>query len=380
MAGGNDEREQTLNQILTEMDGFQGNSGVIVIAATNRADVLDSALLRPGRFDRRVNVSLPDYNGRVAILKVHARNKPLASDVDLDSIARRTPGYSGASLENLLNEAAIFAARTKKQVIDWVDVDAALDRIMVGLEKKGGWGDATRMKEIVAYHEAGHAIAGALIPDYDMVQKVTIIPRSNGAGGLTFFSPSESRLQSNLYSRQYLEAQLAVALGGRVAEELIFGEDGVTTGASNDLQQVANIAKRMVTQWGMSDKIGQLVIGDGGGGNPFMGRSMGGGGAQWGATITQTVDMEVERMVNNAYVRCKEIIGKNKSLLEKLAARLLEVESVTAEELAVMIMEQGDDLWMAPYGIYDTEDSKRESLPFKEQPTPAYLLGTAATV
>ncbi|KAG5177322.1 metalloprotease [Tribonema minus] len=377
IAGGNDEREQTLNQILTEMDGFEGNNGIIVIAATNRADILDNALLRPGRFDRRVNVDLPNFTGRIAILKVHARGKPLSSDVDLESIARRTPGYSGAQLQNLMNEAAIFAARKDKTIIEWEDIDSALDRLMVGLEKKGGWGEAKRMKEIVAYHESGHAIAGALMPDYDMVQKVTIIPRSNGAGGLTFFAPSESRLESGLYSRQYLEAQLAVALGGRVAEELIYGENGVTTGASNDLQQVASIARRMVGQWGMSDKVGQIVVGGGGGGNPFMGRQMGEAQDTWGPKVTEQVDQEVERIVNNAYVRCKEILSHNVDLLEKLAARLLEVESVTAEELGIMIMEQGDKLWMAPYGMYDLEENHRDALPFKEQPTPAALLGQA---
>ena len=228
MAGGNDEREQTLNQMLVEMDGFVGNPGVIVMAATNRIDILDDALLRPGRFDRRVLVDLPNFQGRVAILKVHARGKPLAPDVDIEGIARRTPGFSGAQLKNLLNEAAIFAARKQRPVpsIEWEDVDGAVDRLLVGLEKKGGRVDE-QMRTIVAYHEAGHAIVGALMPDYDTVQKVTIVPRTNGAGGLTFFSPSEERLECGLYSKVYMESQLAVALGGRLAEELIFGEDQV---------------------------------------------------------------------------------------------------------------------------------------------------------
>ena len=228
MAGGNDEREQTLNQMLVEMDGFVGNPGVIVMAATNRIDILDDALLRPGRFDRRVLVDLPNFQGRVAILKVHARGKPLAPDVDIEGIARRTPGFSGAQLKNLLNEAAIFAARKQRPVpsIEWEDVDGAVDRLLVGLEKKGGRVDE-QMRTIVAYHEAGHAIVGALMPDYDTVQKVTIVPRTNGAGGLTFFSPSEERLECGLYSKVYMESQLAVALGGRLAEELTFGEDQV---------------------------------------------------------------------------------------------------------------------------------------------------------
>jgi cell division protease FtsH len=244
-AGGNDEREQTVNQILVEMDGFDGNPGVITIAATNRIDILDQALLRPGRFDRKVTVDLPDFKGRARILGVHSRGKPLEPDVDLEAISRRTPGFSGAQLENLMNEAAISAARGNRSTIGWEQIDNAVDRIMVGLEKKGG-NPQLKQKELVAYHEAGHAIVGALVPDYDQVQKITIIPRSNGAGGLTFFAPQESRLESGMYSRQYLESQLAVALGGRLAEEIIYGEDFVTTGASNDIQQVANIATRMV--------------------------------------------------------------------------------------------------------------------------------------
>merc|ERR1719356_560586 len=209
-AGGNDEREQTINQILVEMDGFEGNPGIITIAATNRVDVLDQALLRPGRFDRKITVDLPDYKGRAKILGVHARGKPLEPDVDLDAIARRTPGFSGAQLENLMNEAAISAARRDATTVGWEDIDGSVDKIMVGLEKKGAAAaQVTKQKELVAYHEAGHAIVGALMPEYDQVQKVTIIPRSNGAGGLTFFAPSDNRLESGLYSKQYLESQLA---------------------------------------------------------------------------------------------------------------------------------------------------------------------------
>merc|ERR1712087_946303 len=256
MGGGNDEREQTLNQILTEMDGFEGNSGVIVLAATNRADVLDSALTRPGRFDRRVPVDLPDLDGRSEILKVHCKGKPLADNVDMQIVAKRTTGFSGASLANLMNEAAIVAARNGKEEITYDEVDYAVDRITVGMQKSTGTSFPARQR-LVAYHEAGHAIMGLLTPGYDMVTKVTIIPRTNGAGGFTLFTPSEERLESGMYSKKYLEGQLAVALGGRVAEEIIFGEEEVTTGASNDLQQVRNIARRMVAQWGYSkDKIG----------------------------------------------------------------------------------------------------------------------------
>jgi cell division protease FtsH len=222
------------------------------------------------------------------------------------------------------------------------------------------------MKEIVAYHEAGHAIVGALMPDYDMVQKVTIIPRSNGAGGLTFFAPNEQRLESGLYSRQYLEAQLAVALGGRLAEEIIYGDDGVTTGASNDLQQVSNIAKRMVTQWGMSSKVGNLVVGGGGGGNPFMGRQMGESGDSWGPTIMEECDAEVSRLVSNAYVVAKNILTQNRELLESLKDKLIEQEQVTAEELAVLISQH--DVKMAEYGVYG-DAQPNEVLPFQSQPT-----------
>merc|ERR1719379_2125238 len=254
--GGNDEREQTLNQILTEMDGFEGNTGVIVIAATNRADVLDSALLRPGRFDRRVPVDLPDRTGREEILKVHVRGKPLASDVSLDMVAKRTIGFSGASLANLMNEAAIVAARRDKTEISYDEIDYAIDRQQVGMQKETGMSFPNRQR-LVAYHEAGHAVCGLLSPDYDMVTKVTIIPRTNGAGGFTLFTPPEERLESGMYSQRYLKSQLVVALGGRVAEEMVYGEDEITTGASNDLQQVRNIARRMVTQWGYSkDKLG----------------------------------------------------------------------------------------------------------------------------
>merc|ERR1712025_804072 len=227
----------------------------------NRVDILDQALLRPGRFDRKVTVDLPDYKGRTRILGVHARGKPLEPDVDLEAIGRRTPGFSGAQLENLMNEAAITAARKSKSTVGWEEIDGAVDRIMVGLEKKGGTEFLSqRQNELVAYHEAGHAVVGALIPDYDQVQKISIIPRSNGAGGLTFFAPQEGRLEAGLYSKQYLESQITVALGGRVAEELIFGENESTTGASNDFERVADTAKRMIKEWGMSEKVGNVAL------------------------------------------------------------------------------------------------------------------------
>ena len=365
-AGGNDEREQTINQILVEMDGFDGNPGIITIAATNRVDILDQALLRPGRFDRKVEVNLPDVQGRIRILGVHSRGKPLEPDVDLEAVGRRTPGFSGAELSNLMNEAALAAARKGKSTIGWEQIDGALDRLMVGAEKQGGTSMLSRKQvEIVAYHEAGHAICGALIPDYDQVQKISIIPRSNGAGGLTFFSPEESRLESGMYTKQYLESQLVVALGGRVAEEIIFGEDFVTTGASNDLDHVASIARSMVKEWGMSDVVGRVALSEPQTGGPFMGRSMGLRQTHWGSKLMSKVDSEVERLVNNAYVKAKFILSQNRNLLDHLASTLAENEVVTAEEFQMMIL--GFDAKVIEYELMGN-DKKRKDLPFQNFP------------
>eukprot|EP00548_Thalassiothrix_antarctica_P001376 CAMPEP_0194146282 /NCGR_PEP_ID=MMETSP0152-20130528/20495_1 /TAXON_ID=1049557 /ORGANISM="Thalassiothrix antarctica, Strain L6-D1" /LENGTH=708 /DNA_ID=CAMNT_0038846767 /DNA_START=65 /DNA_END=2191 /DNA_ORIENTATION=- len=362
--GGNDEREQTINQILIEMDGFDGNPGIITIGATNRIDIIDTALLRPGRFDRKINVALPDFKGRISILGVHARGKPLEPDVDLEAIARRTPGYSGAQLQALMNEAAISAARNGKSTIGWEMIDNALDRLMVGLEKKGG-NSLPRLKELVAYHEAGHALVGALCPDYDQIQKITIIPRSNGAGGLTFFAPNESRLESGMYSKQYMESQLAVALGGRLAEEMIYGDSGVTTGASNDLQQVASIAGRMVKSWGMSEKIGSLMLDDGSGaGNPFM--QMQEGGNSWGSNVNDAAGKEVERLVNNAYLLAKKILSDNKDMLFELKDMLMETEVVTAEEFQMLLVKY--KARCVPYQLYNENDLNTEKLPFQLLP------------
>jgi len=348
IAGGNDEREQTLNQILTEMDGFEGNPGIIVIAATNRADVLDSALLRPGRFDRRIVVDLPDFKGRVAILGVHSKNKPLEEDVDMEQIARRTPGFSGASLANLMNEAAIFAARKNKSEIGNEQISDALDRVTLGPEKKNA--EATVQKrELVAYHEAGHAVVGALIPDYDQVAKITITPRG-GAGGLTFFAPNEDRVDSGLYSRQFLESQMAVALGGRVAEEIIFGEDEVTTGASNDLERVSSTAKMMVTQFGMSERIGQVAL-EQQGGSPFLGRQMASQQNQMSAETRALIDAEVSRLVAGAYARAKQLLVDNRPALDGLAKMLVEKETVTAEEFAQLLTEC--DVKISDYTVYN---------------------------
>merc|ERR1719352_1120814 len=330
MGGVNDEREQTLNQILTEMDGFEGNAGVIVVAATNRADVLDSALLRPARFDRRVPVDLPDRQGREEILKVHVRGKPLANDVSLDMIAKRTIGFSGASLANLMNEAAIVTARRGKSAISYAEIDYSIDRLTVGMQKTTGMTFPDRQR-LVAYHEAGHAIMGCLTPDYDLVTKVTIIPRTNGAGGFTLFTPSEERLDSGLYSKRYLEAQLAVALGGRVAEELIYGIEEVTTGASNDLQQVRLIARRMVAQWGYSkDKMGATSWEDTQGNSPVNPAGV-------SQAKEKEIDDEVRVLVAKAYESAKDTLGANRELLDELTEALIEKETVHFRELYKMV-------------------------------------------
>jgi cell division protease FtsH len=329
LGGGNDEREQTLNQLLTEMDGFEGNTGIIIIAATNRPDVLDSALMRPGRFDRQVVVDRPDYAGRQEILNVHARGKTLAKDVDLNKIARRTPGFTGADLANLLNEAAILAARRSLTEISMDEVNDAIDRVMAGPEKKNRVMSEKR-KELVAYHEAGHALVGALMPDYDPVQKISIIPRGR-AGGLTWFTPSEDRMESGLYSRSYLQNQMAVALGGRLAEEIIYGEEEVTTGASNDLQQVTRVARQMVTRFGMSDRLGPVALGRQNG-NVFMGRDIA-SDRDFSNETAAAIDEEVRNYVDQAYSRAKKVLLENRHILDKLADMLIEKETVEADEL-----------------------------------------------
>ena len=334
LGGGNDEREQTLNQLLTEMDGFEGNTGIIIVAATNRPDVLDQALLRPGRFDRQVVVDRPDYSGRLQILSVHARGKTLSKDVDLDKVARRTPGFTGADLANLLNEAAILAARRLLSEISMDEVSDAIERVMVGPEKKDRVMSEKR-KRLVAYHESGHALVGALMPDYDPVQKISIIPRGN-AGGLTFFTPSEERMESGLYSRAYLQNQMAVALGGRVAEEIVYGEDEVTTGASNDLQQVARVARQMVTRFGMSDRLGPVSLGRSQGGM-FLGRDIA-AERDFSEETAAAIDEEVSQLVAEAYRRATEVLSQNRPVLDELAELLVEKETVDAEELQELLI------------------------------------------
>lgn len=356
MGGGNDEREQTINQLLTEMDGFEGNTGVIVLAATNRPDVLDSALLRPGRFDRQVTVDRPDVSGRIKILKVHSRGKTLSGDVDFDTIARRTPGFTGADLQNLMNEAAIMAARRDLKEISKDEIADALERIIAGPEKKGAV-MTEQKKKLVAYHEAGHALVGALMPEYDPVAKVSIVPRG-AAGGLTFFAPDESRLESGLYSRSYLENQMCVALGGRIAEELIFGEENVTTGASNDFQQVSRTARSMITQCGFSDVLAPVAL-SGSSGPSFLGGEMG-QGADYSQATADTIDKEVQELVSRAYRRAKDLVVTNMNVLHATADVLMEKETITGEEFQQIFLQSQAEMYLK-------EDSPETAVPYMQK-------------
>merc|ERR1712193_481400 len=354
LGGGNDEREQTINQLLTEMDGFEGNNGVIVLAATNRPDVLDQALLRPGRFDRQVTVDRPDVKGRVEILKVHSNGKTLGEDIDLDKVARRTPGFTGADLQNLMNEAAILAARKERNEISKDDIDYALERIIAGPEKKGAV-ISEKKKKLVAYHEAGHALVGALMPEYDPVTKITIVPRGN-AGGITFFAPSEERLESGLYSRSYLDNQLSVALGGRVAEELIFGPDNVTTGAGGDFQQVSRVARMMVSQMGFESDLGP-VSWSSRTGPSFLGQEVGQGG-EYSQETADKIDESVKRIVEKAYRRAKDLIQSNIKVLHKTADILVDRETIDGEQLLKIIQESETEQYLR-------DDAPEISVPYQ---------------
>ena len=323
MGGGHDEREQTLNQMLVEMDGMSDNSGVVVIAATNRPDVLDPALLRPGRFDRQITVSLPDLKGREAILKVHARNKKIAKDVDLEALARRTPGFSGADLENVLNEAAILSVREKKTVIDTPQIDEAIDRVMMGPAKKSRTYDE-HTKKLVAYHEAGHAIVGLNLPDGAIVQKVTIIPRGN-AGGYNLITPRKEKI---LNSKKELVDTITSYMGGRAAEEIFF--DDITTGASNDIQQATRIAKDMVTTYGMSD-LGPVQY-NSDNSTVFLGRDYN-SPANASSQVAYEIDIEVRKIIDSCHELAKKIINEHKDDLIKIAEALIAQETITAEEI-----------------------------------------------
>lgn len=330
IGGGNDEREQTLNQLLTEMDGFEGNTGIIVIAATNRPDVLDSALLRPGRFDRQITVDTPDIKGRLSILEVHARNKKLAPEIQLEAIARRTPGFSGADLANLLNEAAILTARRRKDAITMLEIDDAVDRVVAGME--GTPLVDGKSKRLIAYHEIGHAMVGTLLKDHDPVQKVTLIPRGQ-AQGLTWFAPTEEQF---LISRSQILARITGALGGRAAEDMIFGDAEVTTGAGNDLQQVTTMARQMVTRYGMSD-LGLLSL-EGQMGEVFLGRDLM-TRSEYSNEIASRVDGQVREIVAHCYQSACTIIEQNREVIDWLVDLLIEKETIDGEEFRQIVSE-----------------------------------------
>ena len=330
IGGGNDEREQTLNQLLTEMDGFEGNTGIIIIAATNRPDVLDSALLRPGRFDRQVMVDAPDLKGRVAILEVHARNKKIAPEVSLEAIARRTPGFTGADLANLLNEGAILTARRRKDAITMLEINDAVDRVVAGME--GTPLVDSKSKRLIAYHEIGHGIIGTLVPDHDPVQKVTLVPRGQ-ARGLTWFTPSED---SGLVSRSQLLARIKGALGGRAAEEVIFGDSEITTGAGGDLQQVTGLARQMVTRFGMSD-LGPLSL-ESQSGEVFLGRDWT-SRSEYSEEIASRIDAQVRSIVAHCYEEACQIMRQNREVVDRLVDLLIEKETIDGEEFRQIVAE-----------------------------------------
>lgn len=320
--GGHDEREQTLNQLLVEMDGFEGNDGVIIIAATNRADVLDKALLRPGRFDRQVYVGLPDIRGREQILKVHMRKVPLDERVSASVIARGTPGFSGADLANLVNEAALFAARGNKRLVVMEDFEKARDKIMMGAERRS-MVMSEQEKENTAYHEAGHAIVARLVPEHDPVHKVTIIPRGR-ALGVTQFLPEGDKYSM---SKRSLQSSICTLFGGRIAEEMTLGADGITTGASNDIERATDLARRMVTKWGLSEKLGPLHYGEDEGAYPGMSTQ------QYSDNTSKLIDEEVRKIIDDCYKRAETILSENRDILEAMKDALMEYETIDAEQV-----------------------------------------------
>ncbi|HLQ97758.1 MAG TPA: ATP-dependent zinc metalloprotease FtsH [Candidatus Dormibacteraeota bacterium] len=327
LGGGHDEREQTLNQLLVEMDGFDANEGIIMIAATNRPDILDPALLRPGRFDRQITVDRPDVKGREAILKVHSKNKPLDKTVDLKTIAMRTPGFSGADLENLLNEAALIAARFDKKGISMLEVDEAIDRVIAGPAKKSRV-ISEKEREIVAYHESGHTVIGMVLDDADTVHKVTIVPRGQ-AGGYAVMLPKEDRY---IITKTELLDKVTGLLGGRVAEEIMFGIEEVSTGASNDFQRATGIVQKMITEYGMSHKIGPLQFNGNGDDQVFLGRDFS-NEQSYSDQIAQDIDQEMQEFINYCYERAKKILTENKDKLELIAQTLLEVETLDEQQI-----------------------------------------------
>lgn len=343
IGGGNDEREQTLNQLLTEMDGFEGNTGIIIIAATNRPDVLDAALLRPGRFDRQITVDLPTFKGRLGILQVHAREKKLAPEISLEAIARRTPGFSGAELANLLNEAAILTARRRKEAITPLEIDDAIDRVTIGLtlapllDSKKKW--------LIAYHEIGHALLMTLLKHADPLNKVTIIPRSGGVGGFAQQVFNEERVDSGLYSRAWLLDQITIFLGGRASEVEVFGEAEVTIGASSDLRAVANLAREMVTRYGMSD-LGHLAL-ESPNNEVFLGRDFT-PRSEYSEEIAVQIDHQVRQMALHCYEIARKLIRENRELVDKLVEMLLEQETIDGDQFRKIVQEYTDVLVKEP--------------------------------
>ena len=352
VGGGHDEREQTLNQLLVEMDGFEGNEGVIVIAATNRPDVLDPALLRPGRFDRQVTVPLPDIRGREQILKVHMKKTPIANDVKPKLLARGTPGFSGADLANLVNEAALFAARASKKIVDMSDFEKAKDKILMGGERKSMVMNDDERK-LTAYHEAGHAIVGRLVPDHDPVYKVSIIPRGR-ALGVTMFLPEEDRYSN---SRQRINSMIAALFGGRVAEEEIFGEDAVTTGASNDIERATALARSMVTKWGLSDKMGPLAYAEEEN-EVFLGKSSAQQQKSVSNETARTIDSEIRKIIDTQYSRATKLIKDNMDKMHLMADALMKYETIDTSQIDE-IME--GKIPSAPESWSDDDDSSSTS-------------------
>ena len=368
LGGGHDEREQTLNQMLVEMDGFEGNEGVIVIAATNRPDVLDPALLRPGRFDRQVVVPLPDIRGREGILKVHMRKVPVSDDVDPSIIARGTPGFSGADLANLVNEAALFAARENKRKVTMDEFEQAKDKIMMGAERRS-MVMSNKEKLNTAYHEAGHAIVGYIVPDHDPVHKVTIIPRGR-ALGVTMYLPEEDKYS---ISKEKLESNISSLYGGRLAEEMTLGPEGVTTGASNDIERATEIARNMVTKWGLSDKLGPLTYSEDEG-EVFLGRSVT-QQKQISPDTAQAIDAEVRKIIDRNYKRAKEILKKHEKELKSMADALMKYETIDRKQI-IDIMEGREP--GPPEGWEDKNKSGMSKKSIKKESNPPVIGGPAS--
>ncbi|MGL5795898.1 MAG: ATP-dependent metallopeptidase FtsH/Yme1/Tma family protein, partial [Waterburya sp.] len=345
IGGGNDEREQTLNQLLTEMDGFEGNSGIIVIAATNRPDVLDKALMRPGRFDRQVMVDYPDLQGRLGILDVHARGKKIAPEVSLDAIARRTPGFSGADLANLLNEAAILTARRHKEAITVLEINDAVDRIVAGMERIPLVD--SKIKRLTAYHEVGHAIVASMIPNHDPVEKVTIIPRG-GAGGLTWFTPDE---EMGLQTKSKILAQITTLLGGRAAEDVIFGRDEVTDGASHDIKVLTDKAREMITKFGMSD-LGTLAL-EGQEQPIFLGNDSATRN-EYSEEVASQIDVRIRNIASDCYEKAKSIISANRLAVDRIVDILIEKETIDGKEFRELL---------AKFSPVDEKQHKTSSFP-----------------